>query len=155
MVVSREALVAAGGFPLELGKLRGTLLSGEDHQICERVQAAGFTALYEPRLVVRHHVPAERMRLTYHLRWFFWSGITNAALDRDERRPPTSTAYWTARAARAGLRAVAGVLSLRPHRAAEGLVDVAFALGYVAYARGWVNTRSSVNRQPPEHLEAA
>jgi len=66
LIVSRAALAAAGGFPRALGKLRGTLLSGEDHQICERVQAAGYAAVYDPRLVVHHQVPAERLRIAYH-----------------------------------------------------------------------------------------
>ena len=42
-------LRALGGYATHLGKLRGTLLSGEDHELCERVQAAGHEALVRER----------------------------------------------------------------------------------------------------------
>ncbi len=143
MAVRRTALQAAGGFPRDLGKLRGTLLSGEDHLVCERVQAVGFTALYEPRMIVHHHVPRERLRLAYHVRWFFWSGITNAALDRraGENAPPPgrpSSRHWLGRIARGAGRAAVAACMGRLQSCGEGLVDVAFALGYLAFARGWV-----------------
>jgi hypothetical protein len=35
---------------------------------------------------VRHWVPAERMRVSTYLWWFFWSGITFAALDATPSR---------------------------------------------------------------------
>lgn len=139
MAVARRALDAAGGFPLELGKLRGTLLSGEDHQICERVQAAGYAAVYDPRLVVQHQVPADRLRLGYHLRWFFWSGITNAALEAATRR--AGTIHWASRIAKGGVRTLAALLARRPHAAAEAVVEIAFSLGYVACSRGWIRTQ--------------
>jgi glucosyl-dolichyl phosphate glucuronosyltransferase len=78
MAVARRALLECGGFDASLGKMRGTLLSGEDHRLCERIQAAGGLAIYDPSVVVRHLVPPERLRLGYFLRWFFWSGVTHA-----------------------------------------------------------------------------
>jgi GT2 family glycosyltransferase len=146
MAVARRALEAAGGFPLDLGKLRGTLLSGEDHQVCERVQAAGFTAVYDPRLVVQHHVPADRLRLGYHLRWFFWSGITNAALDHAGAAAGASarTRHWAARISRHAARAMRAALAAAPDRAVEAMTEIAFALGYLAFTRGWM--RAHVGR---------
>ena len=49
LAVRREVFTQVGGFPTHLGKLRGTLLSGEDHELCRRVQAAGFRAMYCPK----------------------------------------------------------------------------------------------------------
>jgi hypothetical protein len=80
LAVRREVFEAVGGFSASLGKLRGTLLSGEDALLCARVQSAGYRACYEPAVVVRHVVPRSRLTLTYFLRWFFWSGITHARL---------------------------------------------------------------------------
>ncbi|MGE5359050.1 MAG: glycosyltransferase [Bacteroidales bacterium] len=155
MAVSRRALDEAGGFPLDLGKLRGTLLSGEDHQICERVQAAGYTAVYDPRLVVRHHVAADRLRFAYHLRWFFWSGITNAALDATT---PGATrvraAHWAARVSTGGIRVLRFLLAGRRDQAAEAAVDIAFSLGYVAGCRGWVRPHPAAPRAASRRLEA-
>jgi hypothetical protein len=82
MAVRRTALDGLGGFARHLGKLRGTLLSGEDHELCRRVEAAGLRTLYVPSMRVRHWIPADRLTIRYCLRWFFWSGITHAVLDR-------------------------------------------------------------------------
>jgi len=157
MAVTRRALDAAGGFPLDLGKLRGTLLSGEDHALCERVQAAGFRAVYDPRLVVRHHVPADRLRLAYYVRWFFWSGITNAALDhrssaRGEAVRLAPLRHWVLRAARGAVRLAAAALTARLPRCIDALTDVAFAIGYLAFCANRIRKggrrTSSGTRQP-------
>src|SRR5581483_7699865 len=117
-------------------------LSGEDDEFCRRVQAAGFRARYCPDLRVRHFVPASRMRLGYFLSWFFWSGITNAALDEDVR---------TRRGGLFGLplyfvrRFVAGVVgcpiaALTGNRAAalDMAMNAAVAAGYAAKCWGFV-----------------
>ena len=76
LAIRRAALARIGGFAAHLGKLRGTLRSGEDHDLCQRCVAAGLEAVYWPAARVTHWVPADRMRIQYFLRWFFWSGIT-------------------------------------------------------------------------------
>lgn len=145
MAVARRALDAAGGFPLDLGKLRGTLLSGEDHRLCQGVQAAGFTAIYDPRLVVRHYVPADRLRLAYHVRWFFWSGITNAALHLADGGaagpPPVRARHWAGRISKSTARAAVAAASARPDVCVEAITEIAFSLGYLACSRGWVRPR--------------
>lgn len=157
MAVSRRALLACGGIPLELGKLRGTLLSGEDRSICERVQAAGFRTVYDPRMAVRHCVPAERLRLRYHVRWFFWSGVTNAALASQ----PTGASvrvrsrHWLGRIAKGTARAAASGISMRGRSSVDALVDVAFSLGYLAFSRGWLRPRPVEAHASGGRLEAA
>jgi glycosyltransferase involved in cell wall biosynthesis len=49
LAVRWEVFTKVGGFPIHLGKLRGTLLSGEDHELCRLVQDTGFKALYVSR----------------------------------------------------------------------------------------------------------
>jgi GT2 family glycosyltransferase len=138
MAVRREVFQVVGGFAPHLGKLRGTLLSGEDHELCVRVQRAGFRAVYVPKAVVHHWVPAERARVRYFVSWFYWSGITNAILDRD-----TGTAnhgrtlrglplYLAKRAAVATLAAGRAMLRGRRDTALHHATDVAFAAGYAA-----------------------
>ena len=61
MAVRRLVLHELGGYATHLGKLRGTLLSGEDHDLCQRVQSAGYEARYLPNARVYHWVPAQRM----------------------------------------------------------------------------------------------
>jgi glucosyl-dolichyl phosphate glucuronosyltransferase len=139
LAVRREVFARVGGFASHLGKLQGTGLSGEDDELCRRVQAAGFRTLYCPHARVGHWVPAERMRVRYYLWWFFWSGITNATLDAAASRSGRSLLgvplYLVKRAAKAAVGAVAAVVSGNGTAAIERVIDVAFAAGYAA--RRW------------------
>jgi GT2 family glycosyltransferase len=137
LAVRWEVFTRVGGFPTHLGKLRGTLLSGEDAEICRRVQSAGFKASYVPGARVAHWVPAHRARVSYFLRWFYWSGITHALMD--SRNPPVRKRlirglplYLIARAGRASVAALAKLALGNRISALNSAVDVAFALGYAA-----------------------
>lgn len=144
MAVRREVFGAVGGFATHLGKLRGTLLSGEDHELCLRVQRAGFRGVYVPQAIVRHWVPVDRTRVRYFLKWFYWSGITNAILDADTA--PTSATrtlhglpFYLVK--RAGLGVVSTLRALLTGRRATALhhaSDVAFAVGYAVERWGFL-----------------
>ena len=139
LIVRAEVLRKLGGYASHLGKLRGTLLSGEDHELCLRVQNAGFRAVYWPELRVTHWVPSSRMHARYSMSWFYWSGITHATLDdgMPQRRtilrvPP----YFIKRiATSAGLGVLAAVRG-RAGGAMDNAIDVAFVAGYVAHRWG-------------------
>jgi hypothetical protein len=85
---------------------------------------------------VRHFVPAERVRLRYFLAWFFWSGITNAALDEQEPRRGRSffglPLYLVRRMIGAILLTPFAALAGRTDAALEHAVDAAFVAGYAA-----------------------
>jgi glucosyl-dolichyl phosphate glucuronosyltransferase len=137
LAVRREVLQQVGGFAPHLGKKRGTLLSGEDHEFCRRVQAAGFRARYCPTARVHHWVPASRMRLPYFLSWFFWSGITNAALDESTAAPRERSVigiplYIVRRFLSGLVGAPAAALVGRRAAALGRAIDAAFAAGYAA-----------------------
>jgi GT2 family glycosyltransferase len=142
LAVRRDVIRRVGGFAAHLGKLRGTLLSGEDHDLCRRVQAAGFKTMYWPSAVVHHWVPASRMRMRYVLRWFFWSGVTHAFLDEGggQRAPKLFGVprYLVKRffAGIAGALAFAARGCVTP--AIDRAIDVAFAAGYAARCWGLV-----------------
>jgi glycosyltransferase involved in cell wall biosynthesis len=131
MAIRRAALDAVGGFPIHLGKLRGTLLSGEDHDVCQRIAARGMKARYVPAVRVGHLVPASRMCLRYYLRWYFWSGITNAALESAS----APSRYWIERAVVETLHSVANAIVLRASRSVDHATRAAFAVGFLA--RRW------------------
>jgi glucosyl-dolichyl phosphate glucuronosyltransferase len=136
MAVRRDAFIRIGGFATHLGKLRGTLLSGEDHDLCQRIQAAGHRAIYHPDARVRHWVPTARMRVAYHLSWFYWSGITHATLDGDgaERRQIVGVPLFLVRRAVTGLFLAAGAAATGAFGpAVTHLCDVAFASGYAVH----------------------
>ena len=133
LVVRRTVHDALGGFAAHLGRRRGTLLCGEDHNFCQRAEAAGYRCEYRPELRVQHWVPASRARLRYFVRWFFWSGVTNAMLDGAE----SGTAPLVPRCLllRLGLAPFSGLrqaLAGQPATAAACLVDASFAAGYIA-----------------------
>ena len=142
LAVRRHVFAAVGGFPTHLGKLRGTLLSGEDHELCRQIQASGHRAVYLPDAVVYHWVPAQRARVGYFLNWFFWSGITHAIMD-ESRAPERRTVagvplYLVRRAAVAAACVVAALLTGRGTLALTRAIDVAFAAGYAAQRCGLV-----------------
>jgi hypothetical protein len=137
IAVRRSAFLAVGGYPSNLGKLRGTLLSGEDHELCERIQAAGYTAMYDPAIRVRHLVPPQRLTLGYFLRWFFWSGITHASMDRHRgtgaggRRLLGAPGYVVRALADACIGTAGAGLRASWNTVAEQATRVAFSLGYL------------------------
>jgi glucosyl-dolichyl phosphate glucuronosyltransferase len=137
LAVRRQLFSELGGFPSHLGKLRGTLLSGEDHELCRRVQAAGLRAMYFPGAVVHHLVPADRARVSYFLKWFFWSGITHAIMDGEAAPAGGRTLaglplYLVRRAAVSAAGMLAGLLTCQWSSALNCAIDVAFAAGYAA-----------------------
>ena len=145
LAIRRSLLTQLGGYATHLGKLRGTLLSGEDHDLCQRVQAAGFACRYLAGARVQHWVPAERMRVGYFLRWFYWSGITHAILEsgRPAGRELAGVPACLVRQFAGGLTSAAvwGVLGHRP-AAVDRVLDSAFAAGYAASRWGFVQVTS-------------
>jgi glucosyl-dolichyl phosphate glucuronosyltransferase len=138
MAVRRAPINKVGGFAGHLGKLRGTLLSGEDHELCQRVQAAGYKAMYYPELRVAHWVPVERMRAGYSMSWFFWSGITHATLDAAAPgTPPTHGVppHFFKRALVSAARGIGAAVRGEPARLMDSATEVAFVAGYAA--RRW------------------
>ena len=141
MALRGSVLKQLGGYAPYLGKLRGTLLSGEDHDLCQRVQAAGYECRYLAGARVRHWVPAERMRVGYFLRWFYWSGITHAILETGSPsgRELAGVPATLIRQFASGLTSAAawGLLGRRPE-AVDRALDSAFAAGYAASRWGLV-----------------
>lgn len=143
LMVRRGVLHALGGFDPHFGRRSGTLLCGEDHDLCQRAVAAGYRCEYRPEIRVRHWVPAERMRVAYYLRWFYWCGITNAMLERGTTNgvravPP----YLVRRLLTAPLAALASLVTARPADAAVAVMDGAYVVGNLSQrlrdrVRGW------------------
>jgi GT2 family glycosyltransferase len=78
MAFRREALEAAGPFSVTLGRRAGSLLSGEDSDLVERVGALGWRIWLQPAAVVDHTVHAERCEGRYYWRRLWWNGISRA-----------------------------------------------------------------------------
>jgi GT2 family glycosyltransferase len=78
MAFRREALEDVGVFTTTLGRRPGSLLSGEDSEMVERVLASGWRVWLEPAAVVAHAVHADRCRGGYYWRRLWWNGISRA-----------------------------------------------------------------------------
>lgn len=63
MAVRRHVLDSVGGWNPQLGKLKNSLRTGEDHEFALKLVAAGFAGVYEPEASVLHRVSADRLRL--------------------------------------------------------------------------------------------
>ena len=95
LAFARHAILAAGGWRTDLGKVDNTLISGEDHEIFLRLRRMNlYAGLYDPEILVKHYVPASRLTRAYFRRWFLWHGKTHAImldelfLDLDMSRVP-------------------------------------------------------------------
>lgn len=135
LVVRRRVHDAIGGFAPHLGRRRGTLMCGEDHDFCQRAVAGGYRCEYRPELRVRHHVPVARASLRYYVRWFFWSGVTNAMLEEIETAPTQNgslAGYFVRQLAGASLAGLRHLARGRQPAAASELMTFAFASGYLA-----------------------
>ena len=87
MAIRPSVIRRIGGWRSELGKLRDTLRSGEDHDFYLRMLEAGHVGVYEPSALVGHLVPANRLTQQYFRRWMRENGRIVSALDRRYHRP--------------------------------------------------------------------
>jgi glucosyl-dolichyl phosphate glucuronosyltransferase len=81
MAVRAYVIRHVGGLRTDLGKLEGTLRTGEDHEFFVRMLAHGYRGVYEPTAVVRHWVPRERLDRAYCRKWLYQNGRDVARLD--------------------------------------------------------------------------
>jgi glucosyl-dolichyl phosphate glucuronosyltransferase len=144
MAIRRHVLDRVGGWNPDLGKLQGTLRTGEDHEFALKMLDAGLRGVYEPEASVRHRVPPDRLRLAYFHRWFHDNGFIVAGL---EERYPSTTRYlfnvprylWR-QAARDLIGLGAAALTLSQQRVVAGHMRLAWLAGYL---RGrWRRTRA-------------
>jgi glycosyltransferase involved in cell wall biosynthesis len=81
MAVRADVVARIGGLRTDLGKLEGTLRTGEDHEFFLRMLAHGYRGVYEPTAAVQHWVPRERLDRAYCRRWLYQNGRDVARLD--------------------------------------------------------------------------
>ena len=87
MAVRASVIARVGGLRTDLGKLDGSLRTGEDHEFFLRLLRAGCRGTYEPSALVRHLVPASRLYRGYFRRWLFQNGGDVACLERSYATP--------------------------------------------------------------------
>src|ERR1700687_2507584 len=89
MAVRRAVVERVGGLRTDLGKIDGSLRTGEDHEFFLRMLDAGCRGIYEPDAVVHHWVPAARLDRQYFRKCLYQNGRDVARLESsypDSRR---------------------------------------------------------------------
>lgn len=78
--IHRRRLGRDARFDETLGRRPGTLLSGEESELCERAQHRGLGILYEGRALVHHRILPARNTYRWLFRRFFYAGLNRAWL---------------------------------------------------------------------------
>jgi glycosyltransferase involved in cell wall biosynthesis len=81
MAVRTGVMQRIGGLRTDLGKLEGTLRTGEDHEFFLRMLHAGCRGVYEPAALVQHWVAQDRLQRSYFRRWLYQNGRDVARLE--------------------------------------------------------------------------
>jgi glycosyltransferase involved in cell wall biosynthesis len=123
LVVARQALEAAGGFPVDLGRRGSQLQSNEELALRTRLEDLGYGVYYDPAVKVQHHVAPERLEKGWFYRRLYWQGRSEAVWWKTTQTPgAVHVARRSARAGFAGLRASAGALAGRMEGSQRSLV---------------------------------
>lgn len=81
-VIKRRWIDAVGLYDTGLGRVKGRLLSSEDHELHNRLIAGGARGFYVPELIIRHFIPTRRLTKKYHRQWAFWHGFSMQHLEQ-------------------------------------------------------------------------
>jgi len=72
-----SALIAAGLFNENLGRIGKILLSNEELSVSEKIRSMGLSVLYDPEVAMAHTVHAERLNHAWMRRRVFWQVISD------------------------------------------------------------------------------
>ena len=102
MSVRRRLLIESGGFDVGLSRIRTRLLGCGETEICARLQRRYLDGvyLYEPKALVRRHVPCSRSTWSYYRSRCYTEGLSKAAV-RDLAGPE-----WTMSSEKSFLRSI-------------------------------------------------
>ena len=128
LVVHVPTLLAIGGFGRNAGRIGQALLSDEEVQLAWRLQAAGFSARYDSRLVVQHQIQAARLCPRWLLSRLYWQGMSTVLT---RRRLGDRSAVWRELPRRLAVAAVLAPFGLLPRHSTR-LVPCRWRLAYAA-----------------------
>lgn len=88
LAVLRKTALDIGGFNNRLGRNGNLLISGEEHEFLTRVREAGGIIAYEPKAVVGHIVPKERLTKSWFLKRSYFGGISGIRMKIAQGQKP-------------------------------------------------------------------
>jgi glycosyltransferase involved in cell wall biosynthesis len=86
MAFRREVLQQFGMFPTALGRIGNRLLSNEEIELFQRIQASGLKIHFAANAVIRHKIDPRRLTKKWFYRRHYWQGRSDAVLDRNLER---------------------------------------------------------------------
>lgn len=131
MIVHLPTLRKIGGFGQGSGRVGDTLLSDEEVQLAWRLQAAGYSARYDSRIVVQHQIQAARLTPSWLLSRLYWQGVS-AVVTR--RLLGSSLAVWRELPRRLAVATLLAPVGLVPRYSPWLLAcrwRLAYAVGFV------------------------
>jgi glycosyltransferase involved in cell wall biosynthesis len=93
----REALLATGGFREDLSRRGDVLVSNEELEMHDRLQAAGGRLFYSPAVRVTHRIPPARLTQAWFRRRIFWQAVSDLIAGRvsTDLTTPQAKGWWT------------------------------------------------------------
>jgi glucosyl-dolichyl phosphate glucuronosyltransferase len=83
--VRKDIVLQAGGFDPSLGRCGGvSFRSGEESDLLRRIRGLGGVVVYEPRAVVGHIIPGDRLRMKWFIKRAFAAGVDIEAIRLSE-----------------------------------------------------------------------
>ena len=76
MAMRRDVFSSVGNFNTSLGRTGKSLIGGEESDLFERIAKAGMECYYEPRAVMYHIIPAEKLTDAYFERLCYNTGAS-------------------------------------------------------------------------------
>ena len=136
MVVHVPTLLAIGGFTRQAGRVGQLLLSDEEVQLAWRLQAAGYSARYDSRVVVRHQIQAARLTPAWLLARLYWQGFSTVLT---RKVLGEHSAIWRELPRRLAVATLFAPLALLPGRSTHLLAGrwrLAYASGFLRAVLG-------------------
>lgn len=87
MAFRRRVFETVGFFDANLGRIKASLLSGEESDLFERIHAVGLRTLYSPKPHLFHRIPKERTSFDWIKARFYWQGASDAIREFSSDRP--------------------------------------------------------------------
>ncbi|HEY6124081.1 MAG TPA: glycosyltransferase family 2 protein [Steroidobacteraceae bacterium] len=135
MMIRRQFLDAIGGFNDELGAKGQNIMQGDELDVFQRLSDMKTKVVYEPRAVVHHWVPAERVTRKWLLRRAYKHGYSNTRLS--SVRTGATRLTWTALLMRASFNCMVALLAVAAGATmARNVSVVTSRVAYVSYWAG-------------------
>ena len=71
-----------GGFNVQFGRVGTNLASGDEVEFADRLRRHGAVMVYDPQMIIYHHVPESRMTREFFLQRWYWEGRSVSAWQR-------------------------------------------------------------------------